>query len=299
MSLPGLTLDRPRDLPMNDAYPLTIDAEDRLSATDFARIAAYVTQVSGIKMPSNKAVMLAGRLRRRVRATGCECLADYCDWLFDGGNLEAEAEHLINAVTTNKTDFFREPAHFDYLTDTILPAMARAGQRRIRLWSTACSSGAEPYTIAMLLDAFAQDRDGPGFGILATDLDTEMLDVARRGVFPVAAIDPVPPALQQRYVMRAAARGRQEVRMAPALRAAIGFARLNLMDERYRVGEPMDLIFCRNVLIYFDRPTQERVVRRLIACLQPGGYLFLGHSESIAGLDLPLTTVANTIFRRN
>lgn len=283
----------------NDGFPPGGDADDQLSATDFARIAAYVTHVSGIKMPSNKTVMLAGRLRRRVRATGHDTLAAYCDWLFDGGNLAAEAQHLLNAVTTNKTDFFREPAHFDHLSTTILPAIAAAGRRRIRAWSAACSSGAEPYTIAMLLDAFAQDRGGPDFGILATDLDTEMLEVARRGIFPVAAIDPVPAALRNRYVMRAAASGRREVRMTPALRAAIGFARLNLMDDSYNVGEPMDLIFCRNVLIYFDRPTQERVVRRLIACLRPGGHLFLGHSESIAGLDLPLTPVATTIFRRN
>ncbi|WP_246616760.1 CheR family methyltransferase [Sphingomonas yunnanensis] len=270
-----------------------------MSAGDFARIAAYVTQVSGIKMPSTKAVMLAGRLRRRVRATGHDRLAAYCDWLFDDGNLAGEAEHLINAVTTNKTDFFREAAHFTYLTDTILPALVETGQRRLRAWSAACSSGAEPYTLAMLLDAFARDRGGPEYELLATDLDTEMLEVARRGVFPAAAIDPVPAMLQQRYVMRAAAAGRAEVRMAPALRAAIGFARLNLMDERYHVGAPMDLIFCRNVLIYFDRPTQERVVRRLIACLRPGGHLFLGHSESIAGLDLPVTAVATTVFRRD
>jgi chemotaxis protein methyltransferase CheR len=273
--------------------------EDLLSARDFARISAYITEASGIKMPSNKSSMLSGRLRRRVRAVGFETLSDYCAWLFEAGGLDAEAEHLINAVTTNKTDFFREPGHFDYLTGTLLPALIAEGRNRLRVWSAGCSTGAEPYTLAMLLDAFAQDRGGPDFGILATDLDTDVLAVARRGVFPRAAIEPVPPMLQQRYVLRPIAPGRDEVRIAPALRSAIGFAPLNLMDDHYPVGAPMDMIFCRNVLIYFDRPTQEQVVRRLLANLKPGGHLFLGHSESIADLDLPLTLVGNTIFRRH
>ncbi|WP_283214449.1 protein-glutamate O-methyltransferase CheR [Sphingomonas sp. 2SG] len=273
--------------------------EDLLSARDFARISAYVTEVSGIKMPSNKSSMLSGRLRRRVRATGHETLADYCNWLFEDGGMAVEAEHLINAVTTNKTDFFREPGHFDYLTGTLLPALVAEGRSRLRVWSAGCSTGAEPYTLAMLLDAFAQERGGPDFGILATDLDTDVLAVARRGIFPRAAVEPVPPLLQQRYVLRPTAPGRDEVRIAPALRSAIGFAALNLMDDHYPVGAPMDMIFCRNVLIYFDRETQEKVVRRLLANLRSGGHLFLGHSESIADLDLPLTLVGNTIFRRH
>lgn len=273
--------------------------EDLLSARDFARISAYVTDVSGIKMPSNKSSMLSGRLRRRVRATGHDTLADYCGWLFEDGGLAVEAEHLINAITTNKTDFFREPGHFDFLNATLLPVLVAEGRNRIRVWSAGCSTGAEPYTLAMLLDAFAQDRGGPDFGILATDLDTDVLAVARRGIFPRVAVEPVPPLLQQRYVLRPTAPGRDEVRIVPALRAAIGFAPLNLMDDHYPVGAPMDMIFCRNVLIYFDRETQEKVVRRLLANLRSGGHLFLGHSESIADLDLPLTLVGNTIFRRH
>lgn len=271
---------------------------DRLAPRDFQRLADFIRDEAGIKMPGNKTIMLEGRLRRRVRATGTGTIGGYCAWFFDGGRNDEEAVHLINAVTTNKTDFFREPRHFDYLRDTALPALRDAGRRPVRAWSAACSTGAEPYTMAMVMDAFAAQSGGPEYEILVTDLDTEVLAVAQRGIFPAASVDPVPPVLRQRYVMTAKAAKRDDVRMAPALRARIGFARHNLMDTRYDVGAAMDLIFCRNVLIYFDKPTQEQVVRRLVECLRPGGYLFLGHSESIAGFDLPLTTVANTVFQR-
>jgi len=180
----------------------------------------------------------------------------------------------------------------------VMPRLRDEGKRRVRVWSAACSTGAEPYTLAMLLDVFAQDKGGPDFGILATDLDSEVLRTAKRGVYPSSLLDPVPSALRNRYAMKASDPKRTEMRIAPALRSAIGFAQMNLMDERYPVGEPMDIIFCRNVLIYFDKPTQEKVVRRLADCLRPGGWLFLGHSESITGFDLPLKTVANTVFQR-
>jgi chemotaxis protein methyltransferase CheR len=275
------------------------ESADRLGSRDFARLAIFIRETTGIRMPDSKITMLEGRLRRRVRATATGTVSAYCDWFFRDGHAEEEIVHLINAVTTNKTDFFREPGHFDYLRETVLPAFLETGSRHIRAWSAACSTGAEPYTMAMVIDAFVARHGGPGYDILATDLDTEVLKVARRGVFPAEQLAPVPPTLRQRYVLTAQAARRTDVRIVPELRAAIGFARLNLMDPQYRVGEPMDLIFCRNVLIYFDKPIQEQVIKRLAACLRPGGYLFLGHSESIAGFDLPLRTVANTVLRRD
>jgi chemotaxis protein methyltransferase CheR len=271
---------------------------DTLSPRDFDRIARYIHATAGIKMPRGKATMLEGRLRRRVRANGFDTLESYCAWLFAANHLADESLHLINAVTTNKTDFFREPHHFTYLTDTILPSLPAGGRRRLRVWSAGCSTGAEPYTIAMLLDAFAADHVGIDYGILATDLDSEVLEVARRGVYATDLIAPVPAALRARYVMPACDNSRREVRMAARLRSSIGYARLNLMDTRYPVGNPMDLIFCRNVLIYFDKPTQEAVVRRLVDCLEPGGHLFLGHSENVNLADFPLVSVGNTIFQK-
>lgn len=271
---------------------------DPMSKRNFARLAAYIYDYSGIKMPESKKTMLEGRLRRRQRAAGAQTLDDYCDYIFAEQNLAEEGLSLINAVTTNKTDFFREPGHFDYLSKVILPEMAARGVRSIRAWSAACSTGPEPYTLAMVLDDHAETHGGPAYGILATDLDTDVLETARSGIYPRELVDPVPDALQRKYVMFPRDAARRDVRMVPALRSAIGFARLNLMDERYPVGEPMHLVFCRNVLIYFDKPTQKQVVSRLVDCLKPGGYLFLGHSESITGHDLPLTQVANTVFRK-
>ena len=270
---------------------------DHLSANRFNRLAALIYDETGIKMPRTKATMLEGRLRRRVRDTGTATLNAYCDLLLADPTANGEIDHLINAVTTNKTDFFREPGHFDFLANTVLPTMVKQGRRRIRTWSAACSTGAEPYTMAMVLDRFAE-ANRMEYGILATDIDTEVLETARRGIYPAEQVDPVPSVMRQRYVAASTDRRAAKVRIAPELRSAIGFARLNLMDTHYPVGEPMDIIFCRNVLIYFDKPTQEAVVRRLCDCLRPGGYLFLGHSESIAGMDLPVKTVSYTVFER-
>ena len=270
---------------------------DVLSPADFERLARFVFQYSGIKMPPSKRTMLEGRLRRRLRATGIDTFHAYCAHVFDGPGAAQELMHLIDAVTTNKTDFFREPRHFDYLRQSVLPALVET-RRAVKAWSAACSTGAEPYTLAMVLEEGLATTRGASYSILATDLSTEVLQVARRAVFPDAAIAPVPERLRAKYVMHPLDPTRGAVRISPDLRKRVGFARLNLMDEHYPVDEDFDLVFCRNVLIYFDKPTQAAVLRRLCAHLRPGGHLFLGHSESIAGIDLPLRTVANTVFRR-
>ena len=271
---------------------------DTLSPRNFTRLAQYVYDTVGIKLPDAKKTMVEGRLRRRLQTLGIDTLDAYCEYLFTGDRLVAESPLLINAVTTNKTDFFREPGHFDFIIETAIPALLAQGTRSLRVWSAACSTGAEPYTLAMVLDDYAARNGGPDYGILATDLDTEVLATARAGIYPAELIDPVPAALRQKYVMASKDPARREVRIVPRLRSAIGFARMNLMDDRYPVGDPMHLIFCRNVLIYFDKPTQKKVVSQLYDCLAPGGYLLLGHSESITGLGLPLQQVANTVFRR-
>jgi chemotaxis protein methyltransferase CheR len=271
---------------------------DRISKRNFEKLAQFIYDYSGIKMPSTKLTMLEGRLRRRLRATNHATFDGYCDFLFHEDGLEQETVYLIDAVTTNKTDFFREARHFEYMQQVALPALAGNGVRTIRTWSSACSTGAEPYTMAMVLEEFTADRRDLNYSILATDLSTDVLATARRGIYADDMIHPVPRDLQRKYVMVAKKADRREVRISAALRSRVGFARMNLMDESYPVGEGMHMIFCRNVLIYFDKPTQSAVLKRLCARLLPGGYMFIGHSESITGIDLPLKQVSNTVFQR-
>lgn len=286
--------------PSVNAALKTQPLDDRLSKRNFEALSKFIYSYSGIKMPLSKSTMLEGRLRRRLRVTGIATFDDYCDYLFNQGGIEREAIYLIDVVTTNKTDFFREPKHFDYMRDVALVDVVRQfSDRRLRIWSSACSTGAEPYTLAMVMSDYLQsqapDRD---YFILATDLSTDVLQKAQKGIYSSDMMAPVPPEMMRRYVMRATNAHRQEMRVAPMLRQKVGFARMNLMDAKYPIGDPMHIIFCRNVLIYFDKQTQAQVLTRLCNNLVPGGYLFIGHSETVSGFDLPIRQVANTIFKR-
>jgi len=278
-----------------------IEENASLSPYNFERLARFIKDYCGININEAKRGMLEARIRRRLRATGFTDANDYCDALLGDSDpaTEAEIARFIDAVTTNKTDFFREPAHFDYLCRHILPEILASGQRHVRVWSAACSIGAEPYTIAMLLDDFCRRNSGRlSYSILATDICLQSLDKAVTGCFPEAMVDPVPPELRRSYVMRSADSECREVRMSPKLRSNIAFAPLNLMSEQYPVPRDFDVIFLRNVLIYFDKPTQVKVSAKLSEHLRPGGYLILGHSESISRDGLNLRSVANTIFQR-
>lgn len=280
-----------------DAFPLP-DNGDTITVGQFKSLAQLIYAETGINIKSSKQTMLEGRLRRRSRALGAGSIGDYCDLVLDGKLGRGEMEHLINAVTTNKTDFFREPAHFDFLVDHALPQYAEEHCRMIRCWSAACSTGAEPYTIAMLLDDFSTRHRGMDYRIVATDIDTEVLATAIKGIYPREMAEPVPPSLRRRYVLEAKQPQRPDVRIAAELRRKVAFGRLNLNGGDLTIDESFHLIFCRNVLIYFDKATQEQVVARLCEKLLPGGYLFLGHSESITGFKHNLTQVAGTVFRR-
>jgi chemotaxis protein methyltransferase CheR len=271
-----------------------------LSDRNFERLSEFVHDYCGIRITSKKRTMVDGRLRRRMRVLDIADINDYCDFLFEG-NADAKEElvNFIDAITTNKTDFFREPSHFIFLQSQILPGLVENGRRRIKIWSAASSTGAEAYTIAMIMDDFCLHNRGIDYGILATDISTEVLDKGLRGRYPDTMLEPVPEDFRRRYVMLPADAKAREFRIVPHLRAKVAFFQLNLMDERYPFDTDYDLIFCRNILIYFDRATQGEVLRRLCGHIRPGGYLFLGHSETVAGHDLPLQTVANTIFQRD
>lgn len=280
------------------------DGEDHLTNLEFGRIARLVEGKAGIKLPLNKRLMLEGRLRKRLRAHGLETFKEYCDFLFKGDGIVAEMSFLIDVVTTNKTDFFREPDHFDFLMKRAVPDLLRArsgesAQPLLKIWSAASSTGAEAYTLAMVLEQRLRDRRDYRYAILGTDISTTVLAQGERAVYPADMMDLVPEPYASQYVMWPRNPAvRNEVRIVPDLRKRVRFAHLNLMDDSYPFDRDVDVIFLRNVLIYFEKPDQEAVVRRLVSHLRPGGYLFLGHSESMIGNTAAVRQVAPAVFQR-
>lgn len=273
-----------------------------MSTKLFERMSRFVYDQVGIKLPASKRVMLEARLQKRLRVLGLNSYDQYVEYLFTDRGIDQELHNFIDVVTTNTTEFFREPRHFDYLVGTVLPAwMAEEarnrGRRKLRLWSAGCSIGMEPYTLAMVLLDFADRAPGFDFSILATDISSRALHQAVRAVYDEERVHSVPEHMRKRYLLRSRDRSRRLVRMGPALRSVVSFDRLNFM-EPFGFSEPMDIIFCRNVIIYFDKPTQERLFRQFCQCLRPGGHLFIGHSESLTGMALPLDQVAPTVYRR-
>lgn len=285
---------------VSGSYPGRLNST--LSQADFNRLSEFVYRTAGINLVPSKRIMVETRLRSRIEETGLSSFHAYCNYVLRPGG-EAEITPLLDRITTNKTDFFREPSHFAFVTSTAAPAMISlhgSGVRRpFAVWSAGCSSGEEPYTLAMVLNEFALDAmDGHfRFAIVATDLSMRMLDKAREGIFATSAAAPIPDPLRRRYLLRSKDR-RPLVRVCPELRATIQFRQLNLLDSDYGFEGPLDLIFCRNVMIYFDKSIQQRVVSRFVSRLLPGGYLFVGHSESLNGLNTPMQSVAPSIYRK-
>lgn len=276
-----------------------------LSDKDFQRLSAFIYDECGIHLPPSKKTMVEGRLRKRLRVLDMTSFRQYCDYLFSPEGMKAEHVPMIDMVTTNKTDFFREPEHFDHLVESVLPGLIHMYglgiRKELRVWSAACSSGEEPYTLAMVLSNFEERSPGFRFSILATDISTVVLDKAMRGIYDHERVEPVPLSLRKKYLMRNKDRDKGLVRIVPELRAKVKFRRLNLMDEDFGIREPMAIIFCRNVIIYFDKQTQEDLLNRLCRHLIPGGYLFMGHSETLHGLNVPLVHPARgmtTIYKK-
>lgn len=269
---------------------------------EFCKLSEFIHGECGIKLPPAKKIMLEARLQKRLRAVGMKTFSEYCDFLFSPRGIETELVHMIDVVTTNKTDFFREPAHFAYLTQTALPEIIRlngAGiRRKLVLWSAGCSTGEEPYTLSIVLSEFAERVPGFSFTILATDISTRVLETAQRAIYSEEKIEPVPQALRRKYLLRSKDKDNKLVRIVPELRSLVKFRRLNFLEGDFGMREPVDIIFCRNVIIYFDKETQETVLNRFYRHIIPGGYLFMGHSETLNGLDVPFVQAHPTIYRR-
>lgn len=275
----------------------------RLADREFERLSTFIRGELGIKMPPEKRTMLEVRLGSRVRSLGMESFEEYCGHVFDSELGSDELRKLVDAVTTNKTEFFREAAHFDRLTSEVVPEFvgrdpALGASRPLRIWSAGCSSGEEPYTLGMVLTDYAARTGGLEFEITATDLSSRMLDAALLAVYRGQAAHMVPPHMRKRYLLRGRDPAKDVVRVAPAIRRRVRFGRLNLL-EPFRFAAPFDAVFCRNVLIYFARETQVDVLSRMCDSMVEGGYLFVGHSETLHGMKLPLRYVAPTIYAKD
>jgi chemotaxis protein methyltransferase CheR len=271
-----------------------------LTEEDFRFLARRVYDLTGIVIHERKRDMLYSRLSRRLRTLGLGSFQEYCAYV-GGADGEGEIGAMINAVTTNLTHFFRESHHFDHLRDEALPAVAvadrQAGNRRLRIWSAGCSSGEEPYSIAMTVKAARVDFSRWNVRVLASDLDTDMVARAAAGRYRSADATGIPDELARQHTDAVQMPNGSEVRMRDALRQMIVFKQLNLMGD-WPMRGPFDAIFCRNVMIYFDHATKARLVDRFADLLRPDGWLYIGHSESLSKVSDRFQFVGRTIYRR-
>ena len=271
-----------------------------LSESDFQAFSNFIYKEYGIKMPPIKRVMLQGRLLKRIRELKMNSYTEYKNYFFSKEGQQKELYSFLNVITTNKTDFFREPGHFDFLRGDILPkVVGKNGSARIfKVWSAGCSSGEEIYTLAIVLNEFKKLNPMFIYSILGTDISNNVLEKAAKGVYAEQRIELIPLELKKKYFLKSKDRMNPTVRVRPELQSSLTLKHLNLMDSYYNINESFSAIFCRNVLIYFDRVTQEKVINKLCQHLEPGGIFFIGHSESLSGMNVPLEHIRPTIFRK-
>lgn len=270
---------------------------DSISEADFQYIQAITAEHTGIQITEQKRSMVLGRLAKRVRILGLSSIAAYCDRVRNCP--ERELTELISALTTNVTAFFREAHHFVFLAERIIPELLvrNAATRRIRIWSAGCSSGEEPYSIAMtVLEAIPAGQFWD-FKVLATDLDQQVIDIGREGVYRSDRLDPIVPERRRRWFRRAAGAPTDRIQVVDELREYVRFVPLNLMG-RWPMRGPFDVIFCRNVIIYFDKERKERLIERFADLVAVGGHLIIGHSESLYGLTDSFRPIGKTIYRK-
>ena len=271
--------------------------EFTLTDRDFQTIRKMVYEHTGINLSEAKKDMVYSRLARRLRQLGLEKFSDYLALLDDADNVEIG--NFINSVTTNLTSFFRENHHFEYLRDDLLPALMQknAASRKIRIWSAGCSTGEEPYSIAMTVREVISESSGWDVKILATDLDTNVIATGSSGVYTEERINGLSNGLKQRWFLKGKGGSAGKVRVSPELQQIITFRQLNLMGE-WPFKNKFDIIFCRNVVIYFDKPTQSRLFDRYANNLDPEGHLFVGHSETLYKVSDRFKLLGKTIYRR-
>jgi len=275
-----------------------VEGEFVFTAEDFRHIAQILHSHAGIALNEGKAALVYSRLAKRLRVLGLQSFRDYCA-LVQGVNGVDERQAMTAALTTNVTRFFREPHHFDHLRDEVMPVLAERARRggRVRLWSAACSNGQEPYSMAMTVLAALPEANELDVRILASDIDPNMVAEGVAGIYSEEALDAAPPMLRHRFFEKAPAHGRDRLSANAALRQLVSFRELNLIGDWPMRGK-FDVIFCRNVVIYFDDATQERIWKRFTPLMTPDATLYIGHSERVSGpASAQLRTSGLTTYR--
>jgi chemotaxis protein methyltransferase CheR len=263
---------------------------------DFHYFRDIVYRETGINMSDLKRALLQSRLLRRLRCLDLKSYAEYRRYL--GERYDEELILFINAVTTNKTDFFREEQHFDYLKEKVLPEVSTKGKDRIRIWSAGCSTGEEPYSIAMTVLDYYKGHELPDVKILATDIDTQVLHHAVEGVYKADSLQDVDLQTARAFFLKGSGSNDGSFRVKNSVKSLVTFKRLNLLDFNYPMNGVFDAIFCRNVIIYFDKNTQRQLFDYLYRFLSDDGYLFIGHSENLSSVSEKYRCIGKTIYRK-
>jgi chemotaxis protein methyltransferase CheR len=272
----------------------------KLSAEAYRTLSDLVYQHSRIRLGPDKQPMLANRLRKRLRALGLTSYDDYCGILRSAQGQD-EIEHLVDLISTNHTGFFREPEHFTFLRSRILPELVSQLSGKgdsLRVWSSAAASGEEPYTLAIVLAEYFREHSSVDWQVAASDISHRMLEHAEQGIYPLDRGHALPPELLRRYFERGVGTREGTCRVKAGLREHVQFQRINLFQAEYPVAREQHVIFCRNVMIYFDPPSRATLVQKLTRQLAHGGFLFIGHSESLMGIRHDLEFVRQSVFRK-
>ena len=278
--------------------------QDFLSDISFSKIVKLIKEVAGINISYNKKVMLEGRLRKRIKALSLDGFDSYCTHLFSPKGQDQELIYFLDVITTNKTDFFRENEHFELLVRKIIPEILKSrsydNSGNLNIWSAGSSTGKEAYTIAMVLANFfnRQPEFSFRFKILGTDLSTGVLKIAKKAIYRKEDLEQIPVEYQKKYIMVSKKKNEGLIRIVPEIRNLTQFRRLNFADRDFKMREKMDIVFFRNVMIYFDREMQYQTLLKITGNIRKGGFLFMGHSETLNGFDLPLKFVAPTVYRK-
>lgn len=276
----------------------------QISEENFSRLGQLLTDRYGIKLPADKRIMFQSRLQTRLRELGMDSFEKYCQFAFNPANTSDELKKMVDYISTNKTDFFRENQHFELLSSVVLPDLSNrplsAGNDMIRCWCAGCSTGQEVFSMAMIIEEYKRDICGTiDYSILGSDISSRVLEVARAGIYPFSQSARIPPSYLKRYVLKSRDTQNPRIRIAKPVRSKVTFAYGNLMDQDYLINLQFQIIFIRNTLIYFDRENQKRILKTVLDHLAPGGYLFVGHSESLINSDLPISLVGSSLYQKS